>query len=68
MTTKHSHPVIFGRRVAGCPRCAELDAGAKPIRWSSYYRAQEVAARLQAIRTHDCVKSRCGPVCTAFEW
>jgi hypothetical protein len=32
-TTKHTHPVVFGRREADCPRCDELNAGAEPIRW-----------------------------------
>lgn len=33
MATKHTHPMVFGRLEAGCPRCAELAAGAPPIRW-----------------------------------
>ena len=28
MTTKHTHQVVWGRRVADCPRCQELAAGA----------------------------------------
>ena len=24
MTTKHTHQSVFGRKVDGCPRCAEL--------------------------------------------
>lgn len=32
MNTKHNHTLIFGRREAGCPRCAELNEGAAPIR------------------------------------
>lgn len=66
MTTKHTHPVVFGRREAGCPRCAELSAGAAPVRWST--RHDEEQRRIEAIRRHDCTASKCGPVCTAFDW
>jgi hypothetical protein len=66
MTTKHTHPVVFGRRVAGCPRCAELDEGAAPVRWAGTDRHME-AARLAEIRAHDCRRSGCGPVCVAFD-
>jgi len=31
VTTKHTHRVAWGHRVEGCPRCAELDAGAAPV-------------------------------------
>jgi hypothetical protein len=68
MTTLHSHLVVFGRRVAGCPRCAELAAGAPPVRGWGYRTKIEEAKRLAAIRAHDCKASRCGPVCTAFDW
>lgn len=67
-TTKHTHPTIFGRREAGCPRCSELDAGAAPIVWRRSQRSQNEAARLADIRAHDCKASRCGVVCTAFGW
>jgi hypothetical protein len=69
MPTKHNHELIFGRRVAGCPRCAELDAGA-PARqgWGAKKRADE-ARRLAAIRNHNCKASGCNAVCcTAFDW
>ena len=72
MTTKHTcnagRPPVFGRKTAGCPRCDELVAGAPAVVWSSTRRAQQDAARIRAIRAHDCKASRCGPVCTAFEW
>lgn len=35
---KHTHQVVFGRRVEGCPRCAELDAGAE-VRTSPMWEA-----------------------------
>lgn len=68
MTTQHTHQVIFGRKVDGCPRCNELKAGAKPVQgWGSFRKAME-AQRIAEIRSHDCKKSGCGPVCTAFDW
>ena len=70
MATKHTHQVVFGRKVDGCPRCAELLAGAAPVVWkgmdaeSKKFRARQEAAQLYAIRHHDCKASHCGPVCT----
>lgn len=68
MATKHTHAVVFGRRVADCPRCQELANGAAPIKWASQIRAEQDARRAAHIAAHDCVKSGCGPVCTAFDW
>ena len=68
MTTQHTHQVIFGRKVAGCPRCDELKAGAAPVRGWGYYKKLNEQRTLQAIRAHDCKRSGCGPVCTAFDW
>jgi len=70
MPAKHNHPANFGRRVADCPRCLELDQGAAPIaRFTpAYPNAQDQRARIEAIRAHSCKASRCGPVCTAFDW
>lgn len=70
-TTKHTcGGPCFGRLAPlnECPRCDELHAGAAPIKWNIPSRAQEDAQRREAIRTHDCIKSRCGVVCTAFDW
>lgn len=72
MATKHTcnngkNPV-FGRKTPGCARCDELIAGAPSVKWSSAIRADQEASRIHAIRNHNCVTSRCGPVCTAFEW
>lgn len=40
--TKHTHPVCFGRREAGCPRCAELSNGAEPRSgWGSLKKQNE---------------------------
>ena len=66
-TTAHTHQVIFGRKFAGCPRCTELRLGMPPVRWSTA-RADADYQRLQAIRSHNCASSRCGPVCTAFDY
>lgn len=64
----HTHPVIFGRREPGCPRCAELSAGA-PVRkgWGAAKRAFE-AAHIAEVRAHDCRAAKCGPVCTFGDW
>jgi hypothetical protein len=58
---------VFGRRVAGCPRCDELAAGAVPVRWANSRRDDD-ARRLREIRAHDCVARRCGSVCTFGDW
>lgn len=68
MTTKHTHQVVFGRRVDGCPRCAELNAGAKPVQWSGARKAQELIAFRAELAAHDCKARGCGPVCTFGEW
>jgi hypothetical protein len=79
MATKHTHESNFGRKVAGCPRCDELLAGAEPVRgYGSMYsfthgryitKAEEIAQRLTAIRNHDCKASGCSTICcTANEW
>ncbi len=67
MATKHTHQVVFGNRVAGCPRCTELTNGAPAIQWRGSLARQREAQRMHEIRTHDCRRSRCGPVCTAFD-
>ena len=67
-TTKHTHDVVFGRKVDGCPRCQELLNGAAPIVWPGMARRSEMAAeQARAIRNHHCTAS-CGPVCTFGEW
>lgn len=62
--TQHTHPVVFGRKVDGCPRCAELKNGAPPRRWSIQDRRARDAQHIAEIKAHDCKASRCGPVCT----
>jgi hypothetical protein len=62
-TTQHTHPVVFGRKVDGCPRCTELRLGMPPRTWRNQ-RSSSDAQRLADIRSHDCKKSHCGPVCT----
>lgn len=59
--------MAFGRKDITCPRCQELLEGA-PIRSWGLNRKAEENRRLAEIRAHDCRKSNCGPVCTAFDW
>lgn len=79
MTTKHNHAPRFGQKFDGCPRCDELKAGAAPVQWfhsgiwdaarKRYLTAAEASAkRSEEIRNHNCKTSRCGVVCTAFQW
>lgn len=70
MTTKHTcGGPTFGRLApaGSCPRCDELRAGSQPVRWANSRREAD-AQRLAAISAHDCTASRCGIVCTAFQW
>ena len=69
----------FGRKVAGCPRCDELLAGA-PVRELSDHRAYGIeravknqrydAQRATEIRGHSRTCERCqsGAVCTFGDW
>ena len=66
ITTKHTHQVVFGRKVEGCPRCTELRVGMPPVRWRGY--RDNDAMRVRDIRSHQCSPSRCGPVCTFGDW
>lgn len=66
MTTPHNHPVVFGRKVTGCPRCVELLSGAPVVKWSNTRRDSD-AMRLGEIRAHRC-SAKCGPVCTHGDW
>ncbi len=62
---------VFGRRTGGCPRCAELAAGAAPVRWAPGRRARtavDITRRAEEIRAHDCTAAGCGPVCTFGDW
>jgi hypothetical protein len=72
MTTKHTHPVIFGGKVAGCPRCTELLAGAEPIRWTWRDKAADNRRHAEEVRSHFAshkhLSGGCGPVCTFGEW
>jgi hypothetical protein len=69
VTTRHNcGGPVFGRKTPGCPRCDELLAGAPPVEWGIDRRRREDALRSEAIKRHDCLKSQCGPVCTAFDW
>ena len=67
-TTKHNHGSNYGRKVAGCPRCDELKAGAQPVSWNGNRRREEDERRAREIRSHDCVASRCAVICTFGDW
>ncbi len=62
----HNHGPNFGRKVDDCERCQELKNGAKPK--SISIRANDDAIRAAEIKAHNCQKSNCGTVCTAFDW
>ena len=68
--TKHNDEctMAFGRKSKEgvCPRCDELRNGAEPRK--GWGRREPVRDWREEIRNHDCEKSGCGPVCTAFEW
>lgn len=74
--TKHNHQVVFGRRVAGCPRCAELEAGAEVRRpaWTERLgqRQRDDEQRSREMAAHFASEKHrtggCGTVCTAFDW
>ncbi|MYU23523.1 hypothetical protein [Streptomyces sp. SID8352] len=68
MTTQHTHGPTFGRRVDGCPRCDELDAGAAPVRWSTSRAREDERRRSAEIRAHDCRAAGCAVVCTYGDW
>jgi hypothetical protein len=67
LTTPHTHQVVFGRKVDGCPRCTELRIGMPAKRWSNYRDTAE-AQRRADIRAHKCSIAGCGPVCTFGDW
>lgn len=71
--TKHGNDctMAFGRYSpeGKCARCDELRAGASPRSgWRSNMRRQNTRSMLETIKAHDCAKSGCGPVCTAFDY
>ncbi len=72
--TKHRDDCsrVFKNYDMECPRCVELANGSKPRDgWQKKYyetKAREEAQFLRSLESHDCVKSNCGPVCTAFDW
>lgn len=72
--TQHNHQVIFGRRVVGCPRCAELNAGAPACKGWGWQKKENEARQLAAIRAHFAPGGRhdqitaAGGIDTAFEW
>ena len=70
ITHNTSCKMAFGRpsKHSDCPRCEELKNGAETRRgWGASKREME-RLQIQAIRSHNCAASKCGPVCTANEW
>jgi hypothetical protein len=70
--TKTTHAAdcrrVFSRYDATCPRCQELAAGASARKgWGDHQRTLDAQRRID-LRNHDCKASRCGVVCTAFDW
>ncbi|MFB7285463.1 hypothetical protein [Actinacidiphila glaucinigra] len=75
-TTQHTHGPNFGRHVADCPRCAELKAGAEPVRWNrprtereqtgGYPTSREITEHFAPGSPH--TRGDCGPVCTFGDW
>ena len=66
-----SHKGAFGKRDDACKRCVQLKKGinASTVLGESLKKAKrDEAMRELAIKNHNCVKSRCNVVCTAFEW
>jgi hypothetical protein len=64
--------MAFGRpKPTGCPRCAELLAGAPPRRWAHSWRTLD-AQRVAEIQAHFASERHrsggCGIVCTFGEW
>lgn len=77
MNTQHKSDCkrVFKRYDSTCPRCIELTNGAKPRSWNMSYAYQMRVGKGPAyeqfkreLKAHDCKKSNCGPVCTAFEY
>jgi hypothetical protein len=49
-TTPHTHQVVFGRTVPGCPRCTELKLGMPARQWRGYRAAAVAASLASALR------------------
>ena len=71
-TTRHTcndgFGPAFGRKSAGCPRCDEMLAGAKPVQWkrsADTIRCDEISAHF---KSHKHLSGGCGVVCTFGEW
>jgi hypothetical protein len=71
-TTKHATEckMSFGRKDTQCHRCVELLNGDAPRadHANRAFKAEQENNHIQNIKNHNCEKSNCGAVCTAFEW
>lgn len=63
---------VFKKYDAKCPRCQQLEEGAPPREgWQTRYFANkkhEEDQQSRAIKNHNCERSNCGPICTAFDY
>ena len=75
MATPHNHAPRFGQKFDDCPRCAELKAGAEPVRWNGrserertggYPTDREISSHFAPYGPHE--RGLCGPVCTFGDW
>lgn len=70
-TTKHTcGGPVFGHKTAGCPRCDELFAGAKPVVWNTSAKqdAQRCIEITAHFNSHKHISGGCGVCCTFGEW
>lgn len=76
MATKHNHGPNFGKRMAGCPRCDELNNGAapivqawrKPLPFGGSNKGPTSAEIHAHFNSHKHLSGGCGPVCTFGDW
>jgi hypothetical protein len=64
-TRVHTREVLEAGRMCYMGRCGRCYGEGCPEYWAGFQKAEQ--EHLQAIRDHDCERSGCGPVCTAFE-
>lgn len=63
---------VFKNYDPKCKRCDELKNGAKPrAGWQKSYfenKKQNEERFTRQLKNHNCEKSNCGVICTAFDW
>ena len=63
---------VFKNYDLNCPRCIELNNGS-PARdgWQKEYFTNKAKKEQQfnkALKSHNCAKSGCAPICVTFDW